>query len=179
MPSPLMSTIAGRCARLARLKVAVHVTGVCTFTVPLAHSAGPDHPENTDPGAGVAVNATAVPGRNVAAHTAPQLIPPMLVMVPTPSPARATVSSTGGSADVIGANSAVHVRSPFITTTPLAHSPSIHRTKRDPANGSTRSVTAHVCWMLSRHTSPQLIPLGVPVIRPSPSPAFAIFSDRT
>jgi hypothetical protein len=53
----------------------------------------PDQPANVDPVLGVAVSVTGVPLVKLALHVVPQLIPEgLLVIVPVPVPALATVS---------------------------------------------------------------------------------------
>ena len=55
----------------------------------------PDHPENVEPVAGVAVRVTELPASKACEHVAPQLIPAGLdVTVPEPDPASTTTAFT-------------------------------------------------------------------------------------
>ena len=74
-------------------KVAVtELADVIVRTQGLVPLQSPDHPENDDPLAAVAVRVTLVPDTNDAEHVVPQLIPEgELVIVPVPPPAKVTV----------------------------------------------------------------------------------------
>ncbi|UWZ83054.1 hypothetical protein MOP44_21095 [Occallatibacter riparius] len=62
----------------------------------------PDHPAKVEPAAAVAVSVTDVPVGKLAEHVDPQLIPEgLLVTVPVPAPANATVSCAGGTVAVL------------------------------------------------------------------------------
>ena len=63
-----------------------------TVHVPVPVQA-PDHPAKVEPALGAAVKVTEVPLEKLALHAVPQLIPEgLLVTVPAPVPASATVS---------------------------------------------------------------------------------------
>jgi hypothetical protein len=67
----------------------------------------PLHPVNVEPPAAVAVNVTLVPASKSAAHAAPQLMAPtLLVIVPAPLPDFETVSVKRGAVGVTAFESA-------------------------------------------------------------------------
>jgi hypothetical protein len=71
------------------LNVAVQLTLLLTVTLPSLQSASPDQPAKTEPEAGVAVSATAVPLAKALEQELPQLMPAgELVIVPLPVPER-------------------------------------------------------------------------------------------
>jgi hypothetical protein len=77
------------------LKVAVTVVSAPSVIVqpPVPEQPPPDHPANTDPTVGFAVNLTAVPVAYAVVQVAPHVIAPSpLPTVPEPVPAFATVS---------------------------------------------------------------------------------------
>jgi hypothetical protein len=79
----------------------------------------PDQPANVEPKVGAAVNVTAVPLLSVVEQVLPQLIPVgLLVTVPVPAPARATVSVYA----VMRLNTAVQLMFAFIVTLPSLQS---------------------------------------------------------
>ena len=113
-PAPDFATVSAKlgitsnCAvtPVAALSVTTH------WAVPLQPP--PDQPAKLDPEPAVAVSVTTVPCRKLAAQTAPQLIPEgLLVTVPEPVPALATVSAKLG----IGSNCAVTLCAALSVTT--------------------------------------------------------------
>ena len=91
-PAPAAETVSAN----VRVKAAVMEVAAVMATThgAVPRQSPPAQPVNTEPGAGLAVRATAVPLAKLAEQVDPQLIPSgLLVTVPAPSPAAETVST--------------------------------------------------------------------------------------
>ncbi len=97
-PLPAFVTVSVNVAGWTGAKVAVtdFAASIVTMHGPVPEQA-PLQPVNVEPGSGVAVSVTSVPGANRAVQTLPQPIPVgVLATVPAPLPAFATVSAYCG-----------------------------------------------------------------------------------
>ncbi len=99
-PFPANSTVivlGGSWLKVAVRSASTVVPGMVQVPVP---EQAPDQPANAEPGAGVAVRLTAVPGRNGKAHAealSPQAIPAgLLVTIPPPFPSKLTDTVSPG-----------------------------------------------------------------------------------
>ena len=155
----------------------------------------PPQPTNADPGAGVAVSETVLPGSNVWAHAVPQTIEPgEPVMTPSPDPLRVTErvgggggggggggSGDGGGGGGGGGGGARSNAADAATSRPAAictmHDGVVvpaqlppHPEKTDPSAGVAVSVTAVPGRNEPEHVSPHTITPGELVTRPRPVP---------
>src|SRR5437867_1194939 len=114
----------------------------------------------------MALRVTTVPLAKLAVHVAPQVIPAgLLVTVPEPVPALATVSTKVGAkvaVTVIAAESVI-VHAPV----PL-QPPPLQPVKVEPAAGMALRVTTVPLAKLAVHVAPQVIPAGLLVTVPEP-----------
>ena len=140
----------------------------------------PVQPVNVDPVAAAALSVTTVPcAKSCAslAHAVPQLIPAgLLVTVPDPSPPFETVSVRSSS------NVAVTFRACDIVTShvvPVGAGQLVHPVNDEPALAWAANVTTVPCGKSSMQTSPQVIPAGLLVTVPDPSPDFVTVSVRS
>src|SRR5882724_11840233 len=151
-------------------KVAVTLVAAASVTVQEAVPVQPPplQPVKAEPGPALAVRVTEAPLLKVAAHTAPQVMPAgLLLTVPVPRPAVATVSTK------VGVNVAVMVVAPNTVTVhdpvPLQSPP--QPVKAEDAFGVAVRVTAVPLTKLAAHVAPQLMPAGLLVTVPEPAPA--------
>jgi hypothetical protein len=88
-------------ASVVNVAVTDFAASIVTVQVELEPEQAPLHPPNVDPVVAVAVSVTAVPTAKSSVQSVPQVIPAgELVTVPEPVPALATLSLTGGAANV-------------------------------------------------------------------------------
>jgi hypothetical protein len=155
----------------AGLNDAVIVLGPVIVTThgPVPLHPPPLHPPNVELPVAAAVRVTWVPLAKLALQVAPQVMPGgVLVTVPLPAPVFVTVSTTVGA----GVNSAVTVRSTFMTTVqgPVPLQAPLHPAKVAPPKGAAVSVTGLPIGKLAKQLPPQSIPLGSLVTVPAPVP---------
>jgi hypothetical protein len=131
----------------------------------------PDQPAKVEPEAGEAVRVTGVPLVKLALHVVPQLMPAgVLVTVPPPVPARATLS-VGAAAAVlkvaVTAVLAVRAREQVEVPEQAPDQPA----KVEPVPGVAVRVTLVPLEKEALQVEPQLMPLGLLVTVPVPVPA--------
>jgi hypothetical protein len=165
-PEPALVTVKLR----VRTKFAVTalLASIVTSHVPLPEQA-PDQPVNREPAAAVAVNATAVPLLNPAAHVVPQSMPAgALVTVPDPGPVLLTDRVSAG------AKLAVAALSVLIVT---VQGPVPEQAPDQPVNVALLAGVAvrTICELspnAAEQVAPQLIPPGELVTVPVPAPVL-------
>jgi hypothetical protein len=170
VPLPFPVFVIVKVLGAAVLNVAVQLRAADIVRLPSLQSASPVQPENAEPAEGVAVSATVSPAAKGALHVAPQLIPAgLLVTVPLPVPAFAMVNVLGAAV----LNVAVQLRLADSVTLPSLQSASpVQPANVDPAVGVAVNVTTCPTANCPLHVVPQLIPAGLLVIEPVPSPAL-------
>lgn len=149
------------------------VTSTVHVDVPLQ---APDQPSNAEPDLGVAVSFTDVPARILAEQVVPQLIPAgLLVTVPDPVPVLCTTTRTGGSVKL---NCAMTVALPFSVKVQPAErlQESYHASNVEPELGVAVSVTTVPVGKSAVQAVGQLMPAGLLVIMPAPTPVTCTVS---
>jgi hypothetical protein len=172
VPAPVPAGVTVRVNEApAVLNVAVTAVFAFIVTVQLAVPVqAPDQPANVDPVPGVAVRVTLEPTENEALQVDPQSIPPgELVTDPLPVPASETLRSGGAAAAVNVAVAEVFAESET-TQEPVPEQAPDHPAKVEPAAGAAVSVTVVPLSKFAVQVLPQLIPEGVLVTVPEPSP---------
>jgi hypothetical protein len=132
----------------------------------------PCQPWNVDPEAAAAVRVTSMPSANEALQLPPQSMPAGDdVMVPDPSPDRATVKEcvTGGGGGASASKEACTEASPVIAMLQVVpvHAPP-KPLKWNPDAGAAVSVTFAPSSKVATHLLPQSIPAGDEEIDPAP-----------
>jgi hypothetical protein len=132
----------------------------------------PLQPVKRESRSGVAVKVTVVPLTKLAEQALPQLIPDGLdVTVPLPRPDLLTVSVNRSRVNV-----ALTVLAALIVTlqvAPEAASHPVHPVKREPDAETAVNVTCMPLPKEAEHVVPQLIPAGLDVTLPLPSPCLS------
>jgi hypothetical protein len=144
LPAPVFATVNAKVVGGARLNVAVALFAASIVTTQVSMPVqAPLHPANVEPVAGTAVSITWVPLATLSAQSAPQSIPPgLLVTVPEPVPALDMVRLNVSSANVAVTDFAASI----VTTqgpVALVQAPA-HPAKVEPAVGSADSVTVRL-----------------------------------
>src|SRR5438552_7133244 len=171
-PAPAAETV----GRSVRVKAAVMEVAAVMATThgAVPRQSPPAQPVNTEPGAGLAVRATAVPLAKLAEQVDPQLIPSgLLVTVPAPAPAAETVSTN------VRVKVAVMEVSVVMATTHgavPAQPPPLQPVNAEPGAGLAVRVTVASLANLAEQVDPQSIPAGALVTVPAPAPAVETVS---
>ena len=169
-PVPVFTTVNS----LSDWNVAVTVLAVSTVTMqlPTPKQPPPDQPVNVDPADAAAASVTNCPLRYPSVQSAPQLIPEgELVTVPSPSPALETVSAYTRVKVAVTRRSAVIAR---VQVAVPGHAD--QPVNADPGEGVAVKVTDDARRYVWAQSPPQLIPGGVLVTVPAPSPVFSTVS---
>ena len=131
----------------------------------------PDQPTKCELVPAAAVSVTWVPDLKLALHVFPQLMPAgLLVTVPVPVPARATVSS-GKGGKVLKVAVTERSLDNVALQTPMPLQAPDHPAKKELLIGAAVSVTWDPSSKLAVQASPQLIPAGSLLTVPFPVPA--------
>jgi hypothetical protein len=162
---------------IVELNVAVadvaEVTSTVHVDVPLQ---APDHPANAEPDLGAAVSFTDVPVRILVEQVVPQLIPEgLLVTVPAPVPVLCTTSRTGG---FVKLNCTMTVALAFRVKVQPAVPPqaSYYPPNVELESGVSVSFTTVPLGKSKPHVVGQLMPAGLLVTVPAPSPVLCTVS---
>lgn len=166
VPVPTLETVKANFE--ATLNVAVTLAAVVIAMVQVvAPVHAPDHPANTAPLPGVAVSVTEVPVLNCVEQVGPQLMPAgLLVTVPVPEPALATVRVACGAAVKVAVTLAAASIVSVQVCTPL-QAPD-HPPKTKPLPGVAVRVTTVPLLKLAEQFELQLMPSGLLVTVPDP-----------
>jgi hypothetical protein len=173
LPEPATTTVSLWCTGgiESRSHGLVHRQSYGTGTVP--DQPAPLQPAKVEPAAGVAVSEIFVPPVKLAVHVPGQLIPlGLLVTVPLPEPATTTVS--GGVLGGLKVAVTNWLAFSVMEQTPLLGQPApLQPANVEPVVGVAISVTCLLLAKLPEHvpTPGQLIPLGLLLTVPVPTPA--------
>jgi hypothetical protein len=175
VPVPAPGLLTDSVRGTVKLAVTVVAAPSATVQVPVPEQPPPLQPVKVEPSADAAVRVTTVPLLNAAEHVAPHVIPAgLLVTVPVPAPGLLTESvkvCLKVAVTVVVAALSVTAQVPV-----PEQPPPLQPVKVEPAVGAAVRVMAVPLPNAAEHVAPHVIPAGLLVTVPVPSPALLTVS---